>query len=93
MQTLWLASQARALLECLSARRIRGAESPALPRAAIESRLDGMIARSGEEAANALRDRARAVAAALGAEAAYDELDSLIARFAPNFSSNPRVTL
>jgi hypothetical protein len=78
VQTLWLASRARALLECLSIRRVRGVESPALPRAAIEARLDALIARGGEGAANALRDRARAVAPALGGEAAYAELDSLI---------------
>src|SRR5207248_5863584 len=78
VQTLWLASQARALLECMGAKRVRGPESPALPRAAIEARLDGLIARGGEDAANARREQARGIAHALGAEAALAELDSLI---------------
>lgn len=75
--SLWIASQARALLECLAVRRIRGTESPALPREEIEARLDGMV-RRGEDAANGLRDRARAIAPALGAETAFEKLDALV---------------
>lgn len=78
VQSLWLASPARAYLGCLAAHRVRGAESPALPRTEIEARLDRLIQHSGEGEANALRDRARAIAPALGAEAAFDELDTLV---------------
>jgi hypothetical protein len=77
VQSLWLASQARALLECLGAKRVRGSESPALPRSAIEARLETVL-RRGEEVANALRDQARSIAAALDATSAFAELDLLI---------------
>lgn len=78
VQTLWLASPARAYLECLRVRRVRGPESPALTRRAIEERLDRLIRHSGEDEINALRDRARAIAPDLGAEEAFAELDALI---------------
>lgn len=77
VQSLWLASQARAVLECLGPRRVRGTESPALPRAEIEARLEAVI-RRGEEAIGAIRDRARAIAPPLKATSAFEELDSLI---------------
>jgi hypothetical protein len=78
VQTLWLASPARAFLECLRVRRVRGPESPALTRDEIEARLERMVRHGGEAEANAVRDRARAIAPALGMEAAADELDALI---------------
>jgi len=78
VQTLWLASPARAFLECLRVRRVRGPESPALTRDDIETRLERMVRHGGEAEANAVRDRARAIAPTLGAEAAADELDALI---------------
>src|SRR5215218_5042935 len=78
VQTLWLASPARAYLECLRVRRIRGPESPALSRDEIETRLERLVRHGGETEVNALRDRARAIAPALGAERAFDELEALI---------------
>jgi hypothetical protein len=78
VQTLWLASPARAYLECLRVRRVRGSESPALTRDEIETRLERLVRHGGEAEANALRDRARAIAPALGAERAMEELDELI---------------
>jgi hypothetical protein len=78
VQTLWLASPARAYLECLRVRRIRGSESPALSRDEIETRLERLVRHGGEDEANALRDRSRAIAPALGAERAFEELDDLI---------------
>ncbi|HEU4454219.1 MAG TPA: Fic family protein [Longimicrobium sp.] len=77
VQTLWLASPARAYLECMR-RRVRGTESPALSRAEIEERLERLIRNGGESEANALRDRARALAGPLEAEGAFAELDALI---------------
>jgi hypothetical protein len=76
VQKLWLASPSRAYLECLRVRRIRG-DSPGLPRNEIEERLERLIRNSGEDELNALRDRARAIAPALGAEEAFRELDTL----------------
>jgi Fic/DOC family len=78
VQTLWLASPARAYLECLRVRRVRGSESPALSRDEVETRLERLVRHGGEEEANALRDRARVIAPALGAERAFEELDELI---------------
>lgn len=77
VQSLWIASPARALLECLGARRIRGTEAPALSRSEIETRLETVL-RRGENAANALRDRARSIAPELDAGTAFEELDRLI---------------
>jgi hypothetical protein len=77
VQSLWIASQPRAILECLGARRIRGTESPSLPRAEIESKLEALI-RRGEDVANSLRDRARAIASELGAEETFRVLDAVI---------------
>lgn len=78
VQTLWLASPARAYLECLRLKRARGPESPTLPRAEIEARLDRLIQHAGEREANVLRDAARKLAPRLDAAAAYAELDGVI---------------
>jgi len=78
VQTLWLASPARAYLECLRIRRVRGSESPALSRDEIETRLERMVRHGGEAEANALRNRAREIAPALDAERPFVELDELI---------------
>lgn len=78
VQSLWLASQARALLECLRVRRVRGAESPSLPREEIEAKLERMVRHGGEREANAIRDAARRIAPALDAEDAFAELDALL---------------
>ncbi|HET7233551.1 MAG TPA: Fic family protein [Longimicrobium sp.] len=78
IQSLWLASPARAMVECLRTRRVRGLESPSLPRAEIEDRLDRLIRFSGEDEANALRDRAIAIAPELEAEEAAAELRALV---------------
>lgn len=78
VQKLWLASPARAYLECLRVRRVRGTESPALSRPEIEERVERLIRYGGEEEVNALRDRARSIAPALGAEPALAELEAII---------------
>lgn len=78
MASLWLASSARAMLECFRTRRVRGLESPSVPRAEIENRLDRLIRFSGEDEANALRDRARLIAPELDAEDVADELHALV---------------
>lgn len=78
VQALWLASAARALLECLSVRRVRGPDSPGVPRAAIEERLERLVRFGSEDGTNRIRDLARRIAPALGAQAALHELDTLI---------------
>lgn len=95
IQTLWLASTARAMLECLGTRRVRGLESPSLPRSDIEDRIDRIIRFSGEDEAKKLRDGARAVAAELDAAEAEAELQAMVGsilgtRFGP-LTSNAAV--
>lgn len=77
-QSLWMASQARAFLEVLSFERVRGEESPALPRETIEDRLARIVQVRGEDAANTLRDRARAIAPELGMDEAFETLDGIV---------------
>jgi hypothetical protein len=64
--TLLFGSEARGLLENLQPARVRkGGVSKALPIEAVEERLEMVLRIRGEEGLNALRDQARAVAAAL----------------------------
>lgn len=78
IQGLWLASTGRAMLECFRTRRVRGLDSPSLPRKEIEERIDRLIRFSGEGEANALRDRIRTIAEDLEAPEAAAELETLI---------------
>ena len=76
---LFLGSTARAYLENMRHSRARsGLVARTLSRREIEERLDTLIRRSGEEAANQLRDEIRAVAPELEAEKEAAELDALI---------------
>lgn len=74
-----LASPARAYLENLRPSRSRaGRAARTLSRQDIETRLDALIRRQGEDAINRLRDEARTIAPGLGLDAEYKELDTLI---------------
>jgi Fic family protein len=74
-----LSSIPRAYMENMRPSRSRGGRiSRTLARAEIESRLDALLRRQGEEAANRLRDEARAIAPQLGLEKEFDDLDALI---------------
>lgn len=75
---LWKASEARAYLECLQLRRIRGQESPGLPRPELERRLERVAALRGEHALNSLRDHARSIASGLNAGEALEVLNTII---------------
>lgn len=74
---LFLASEARALLECLSVRRVQ-AESPGLPRMDLEDLVERRLRARGAGWANHLRDHARAIAPALGLEREAAELHRLL---------------
>jgi fido (protein-threonine AMPylation protein) len=74
---MYLASPARALLECMSAKRVE-AESPALPRAELEAYVERRIRTGGERWANDVRDRAREIAPALGLEKEAEALHAMI---------------
>ncbi|MBI1197922.1 MAG: cell filamentation protein Fic [Phenylobacterium sp.] len=76
---LFLSSTARAYLDNMAVSRRRGGEvSRTLSREEVETRLDDLIRRNGDEAANRLRDEARRIAPAIGREAEFAALDKLI---------------
>ena len=74
-----LSSIPRAYLENLRPSRARdGRVARTLTRAEIETRLDALIRRQGEGAANRLRDEARAIAPQLGLDAEFEEFNALV---------------
>ena len=76
---LFLSSNARAYLENMRRSRARGGlVARTLGRAEIEERLDTLIRRSGEEAANRLRDETRSLAPALDLKEEASALDAMI---------------
>ncbi len=75
---LRMSSPARAMLENLRPSRSRGAVRRTLGGAEVEQRLERLARVRGEQALNELRDEARAIAPALGAEAEFELLDALI---------------
>lgn len=76
---LFLSSTARAYVENMRPSRGRGGRlARTLSRREIEERLDALIRRSGEDAANRLRAEIREAGAALGLQDEAAALDSLI---------------
>ena len=76
---LFLSSTARTYLENMRRSRARGGlVARTLGRAEIEERLDTLIRRSGEEAANRLRDETRSLAPALDLKEEASALDAMI---------------
>lgn len=74
-----LASVPRAYLENMRISRTRAGDvSRTLSREEMEKKLDTLIRRQGEAAANKLRDEARAVAPQLGLEKEFEKLNTLI---------------
>ncbi len=78
VKNLWLASRARAFLECLRPSRVMTAGSKGLPRAEIERQIERLARVSGEEAVNRLRDEACSLAGELQAQAEFDQLSDII---------------
>ena len=79
LNTLFLSSTARAWLDNLRQSRPRAGRLPrTLSERELEERLDGLIRRAGIDAANRLRDEARAVAPAIDRTAEAERLDVLI---------------
>jgi hypothetical protein len=74
----YISSQARALIENLSQSRGDPAERRALGAEAIEAWLDRYISRDIDGAINQLRDLARTIAAPLGLDAEFKQLDTTI---------------
>ena len=76
---LFLSSTARAYLENMRPSRARrGRLARTLGRAEIEERLDSLFRRSGEDAANRLRDEIRSLASPLGLGEEASALDTMI---------------
>lgn len=78
VHSLHIASPARAYLEVLKTRSVRGPDSPSLSRKQIETKLDAFVQHQGEEQANQLRDRARTLSAILEAPKAFAAMDTII---------------
>jgi hypothetical protein len=75
---LRMSGQARTALENLRSSRARTGVSRTLRREEIEQWLDRIARARGVSALNELRDRAREIAPALGAERQFEQLDRLI---------------
>ncbi len=79
LRGLYLSSTARAYLENMRPSRARrGLVARTLDRAGIEKRLDTLIRRSGEDAANRLRDEINSLAPGLDLEEEATTLDAMI---------------
>lgn len=76
---LHLASPARHCLENLTPSRDRSGMSRTTGRKAVEDFLSRTLQTGGEGSVNEIRDKARALADALGARKQFEELDGLVA--------------
>lgn len=75
---LFVSQQERALLENLQPSKKIGPSSKSLTLPEIEERLDQIVRVNGEDALNAVRDRARDIAEELGMQNEYDKLNRII---------------
>jgi fido (protein-threonine AMPylation protein) len=78
MGVLRLASPARTLLDNFASSRSRGTISRTLSRKEIETHLDNILRRSGEDELNKLRDDARKIAPKIGRAKEFAALNKLI---------------
>ncbi|HLL81239.1 MAG TPA: hypothetical protein VK420_01255, partial [Longimicrobium sp.] len=76
--TLYMASESRALLECLRLTRVRSSEASVVSRAEIEMILERRLSFKGERWINDVRDRARSIAPELGLDEAFGKLDRIV---------------
>jgi Fic/DOC family len=75
---IYIASQPRAMLENTRASRARGGVARTYSRPELEAELSRIIEQRGNGGLNELRDQARRIAPALGAESEMEMLDALI---------------
>ncbi|MGD0454077.1 MAG: Fic family protein [Solirubrobacteraceae bacterium] len=75
---LYISSPARTVLDNLRPSRARSGMSRTLHREELEEHLDRMARNRGARALNELRDEARAIAPAIGAEQQLIDLDGLV---------------
>lgn len=75
---LYVAQQARALLENLESSRKPGPDSKTLTIPELEERLEQVVQAKGEAGLNELRDQARTLAGKLGMESEFEKLNKLV---------------
>jgi Fic family protein len=75
---LYVSQRERAFLENFEESRNKGGASKTLPSAEIEEKLEHIVRVNGEDALNAIRDRAREISVALGMEKSFKKLNKLI---------------
>lgn len=75
---LYMASESRALLECLRLSRVRSSEASVVSLTDIETILERRLSFKGESWINSVRDRARSIAPELGLQEAYAKLDRIV---------------
>ena len=78
MGVLRLSSPARTLLDNFAASRSRGSVTRTLSKKEIETHLENLLRRSGEDELNRLRDEARRLAPALDRKKEFAALDRMI---------------
>lgn len=78
IEGLYASQRERAYLENMQISRKRGAESKTLPRKEIVAKLEQFIRVNGEDAINALRDKARHLSVLLEMETEFDKLNHII---------------
>lgn len=77
-ENLYVSQEARAYLENLQSSRSSSTEPKTLPLHQVEERLEAVVRARGERGLNAIRDRARSIAADLGMETELKKLNELI---------------
>ena len=77
-ENLFASQEARAFLENLQETRRQNQESKVLPLTVIEEKLEAIIRARGEQALNALRDKARDISQAMEMQKEFIKLNQLI---------------
>lgn len=85
---LYVSQRERALLENLEESRNAGQASKTLSTSEIEEKLEQIIRINGEDALNAVRDRAREISLELGMEKPFKRLNKLISAMLTTKSTN-----
>lgn len=83
---LYVSQEARAFLENLQSTRSSGEESKILPLTQLEERLESIVRARGEQALNAIRERAKQIAPLVGMEKEFKKLNGLISDLLPSQS-------
>jgi hypothetical protein len=87
-ENLYVSQEARAFLENLQSTRLSAEESKVLPMTQLEERLESIVRARGEQALNAIRERAKQIAPLVGMEKEFKKLNSLISDLLATGQSN-----